>query len=146
MCKKVNMGRPKKSNKLSDVERAKKYRAKKLDLIRTKDALRKRNAREKLKNNKNAYEEYKRKDKEIKSKTSKAPASMETTPTLETPAQAPIQDTPSSSTQAFNSNVALARSVKKASQALPRSPRKRTTLIHKLGEGLSPGQRKNLNK
>ena len=146
MCKKVNMGRPKKSNKLSDVEHAKKYRAKNLDLIRTKDALRKRNAREKLKNNKNAYEEYKRKDRERKSKTSKASASMETTPTLETPAQAPTQDTPSSSTQAFNSNATLARSVKKASQALPRSPRKRTTVIHKLVEGLSPGQRKNLNK
>ena len=146
MCKKVNMGRPKKSNKLSDVERAKKYRAKNLDLIHTKDALRKRNAREKLKNNKNAYEEYKRKDRERKSKTSKASASMETTPTLETPAQAPTQDTPSSSTQAFNSNATLARSVKKASQALPRSPRKRTTVIHKLVEGLSPGQRKNLNK
>ena len=113
------MDRPKKSNKLSDVERAKKYRAKNLDLIRTKDALRKRNAREKLKNNKNAYEEYKRKDRERKSKTSKASASMETTPTLETPAQAPTQDTPSSSTQAFNSNATLARSVKKASQALP---------------------------
>ena len=71
---------------------------------------------------------------------------METTPTLETPAQAPTQDAPSSSTQAFNSNATLARSVKKASQALPQSPRKRTTVIHKLVEGLSPGQRKNLNK
>ena len=139
------MGRPKKSNKLSDVERAKKYRAKNLDLICTKDALRKRNAREKLKNNKNAYEEYKRKDRERKSKTPKASASMETTPTLETPAQAPTQDTPSS-TQTFNLNATLARSVKKASQALPRSPRKRTTVIYKLVEGLSPGQRKNLNK
>ena len=56
MCKKVNMGRPKKSNKSSDVEHAKKYRAKNFDLICTKDALQKRNAREKLKNNKNAYE------------------------------------------------------------------------------------------
>ena len=71
---------------------------------------------------------------------------METTPTLETPAQAPTQDIPSSSTQAFNSNAALARSVKKASQALHRSLRKRTTVIHKFVEGLSPGQRKNLNK
>ena len=71
---------------------------------------------------------------------------METTPTLETPAQAPTQDTPSSSTQAFNWNAILARSVKKASQALPQSPRKRTTVIHKLVEGFSPGQRKNLNK
>ena len=53
--------------------------AKNLDLICTKDALRKRNAREKPKNNKNAYEEYKRKDWERKSKTSKASASMETT-------------------------------------------------------------------
>ena len=79
MCKKVNMGRPKESNKLSNAEHAKKYRAKNLDLIRTKDALRKRNAREKLKNNKNAYEEYKRKGRERKSKTSKASASMETT-------------------------------------------------------------------
>ena len=82
MCKNVNMGRPKNNNKLSDVERAKKYRAKNLDLIRTKDALRKRNAREKLKNNKNAHEEYKRKDRERKSKTSKESASMETTPRL----------------------------------------------------------------
>ena len=56
------------------------------------------------------------------------------------------QDTPSSSTQAFNLNATLARSVKKASQALPRSPRKRTTVIQKLVEGLPPGQRKNLNK
>ena len=104
MCKKVNMGRPKKSNKLSNVEHAKKYRAKNLDLICTKDVLQKRNAREKLKNNRNAYEEYKRNNRERKSKTSKASASMETTPALETPAQAPTQDTPSSSTQAFNSN------------------------------------------
>ena len=95
------------------------YRAKNLDLIRTKDALRKRNAREKLKNNKNAYEEYKRKDRERKSKTSKASASIETTPTLETPAQAPAQDTLSSSTQALNPNATLARLVKKASQAFP---------------------------
>ena len=76
MCKKVNMGRPKKSKKLSNVEHAKKYRAKNLDLIRTKDALRKRNGREKQKNNKNAYEEYKRKGRERKSKTSKTSASM----------------------------------------------------------------------
>ena len=140
------MGRPKKSNKLSDVECAKKYKTKYLDLICTKDALQKKNAREKLKNNKNAYEEYKRKDRERKSKTSKASASMETTPTLETPAQAPTQATPSSSAQAFNSKATLARSVKKASQALPQSSRKRTTVIHKLVEGLSHGQRKKLNK
>ena len=119
MCKKVNMGRPKKSNKLSDVEHAKEYRAKNLDLICTTDALQKRNVREKLKNNKNAYEEYKRKDRERKSKTSKASTSMETTTTLETPAQAPTKDTPTSSTQAFNLNATLARLVKKASQALP---------------------------
>ena len=146
MCKKVKMGRPKKSNESFNVERAKKYRAKNLDLIHTKDAVRKRNAREKLKNNKNAYEQYKRKVRERKSKTSKASASMETTPTLETTAQAPTQDTPSSSTQALSLNVTLARSVKKATQALPRSPRKRTTVIHKLVEGLPSGQRKNLDQ
>ena len=65
---------------------------------------------------------------------------------LEIPAQAPTQDTPSSSTKAFNLNATLARSVKKASQALPQSPRKRTTVIHKLVKKLSPGQRENLKK
>ena len=37
MCKNVNNGRPRKSNKLSDVERAKKHRAKNLDLICIKE-------------------------------------------------------------------------------------------------------------
>ena len=72
------MGRPKNSNKSSDVEHAKKYRAKNLDLSCIKDALQKRNAREKLKNNKNTYEAYKRNDRERKSKTSTGNTSTST--------------------------------------------------------------------
>ena len=56
MCKKVNMGRPRAINyPMLSVQKS--TEQKNLDLIRTKDALQKRNAREKLKNNKNAYEE-----------------------------------------------------------------------------------------
>ena len=120
----ANMEQRERKTKTTNADRCKRYRRKNADKYKINDALRKTQARQLLKINKDQYEEHKKKERERKRL-----AKLRENIAINHHSQKPLDSQPSTS---FSNSAVKSRTIKEVEKSLPKSPRRKKEVIKSL--------------